>query len=110
MELGESHGRVGGRIERPIENRDSTERPTELTNLNLCGHPETVLPTKERAWAAPRPLHTCDRCAAWSSCGSPTTGAGAVSDSDEEGGMGDGICERGYWEEGVLILGCKVNK
>jgi hypothetical protein len=34
MELGDSYGRVGERIESPISDRNSTERPIETTNLN----------------------------------------------------------------------------
>jgi hypothetical protein len=34
MDLGESYGRVGRKIEGPKEDRDSTERPTESTNLD----------------------------------------------------------------------------
>ena len=55
MELLESCGRVGGRIEEPEEDRDSTGRPTESTNLDLWGLPETEPLTKEQAWAGPRP-------------------------------------------------------
>jgi hypothetical protein len=34
MKLGESFGRIKGRIERPEENRDSIGRQTESTHLN----------------------------------------------------------------------------
>ena len=53
--LGKSYGRLGRRIEGPKEDKDSTERPTESTNLVLRGLPETESPTKEQAWAGPRP-------------------------------------------------------
>jgi hypothetical protein len=47
--------RVGGRIEGPKEDRDSTGRPTESTNLDPRGLLETEPPIKERAWTGPRP-------------------------------------------------------
>jgi hypothetical protein len=34
MEFGESYGKVGGKIEAPKEDRVSTERSTEYTNLD----------------------------------------------------------------------------
>jgi hypothetical protein len=34
MELGDSYGRIEGRIIGPRGNRNSTERPTESTNLD----------------------------------------------------------------------------
>jgi hypothetical protein len=36
-----------GRIEEPRGDRDSTRRPTESTNLELWGLPETEPPTTE---------------------------------------------------------------
>ena len=45
MELGESYGRVKGILEEPKEYRDSTERPTEITNP--WEPPETETPTNE---------------------------------------------------------------
>jgi hypothetical protein len=58
---------------------DFTERPTESTNWTLG---ETEPLTKELAWAGPRPpAHIYSRCAAWSSCRSPTTGAEDIPDS-----------------------------
>jgi hypothetical protein len=42
-------------IEGPEEDRDSTRRPTESTNLDLWGLPETETPTREQTWAGPTP-------------------------------------------------------
>lgn len=36
-ELGDSYGRVGGRISGPIRDRDTTGSPTVLTNQDLLG-------------------------------------------------------------------------
>ena len=58
MDLQESCRRVGGRIEGPQEDSDSTGRPTKSTNLDPWGLPETEPPTKKQAWAGPRPPHT----------------------------------------------------
>jgi hypothetical protein len=58
MELGESYGRVGGRIKKSKEDRASLGRRTESTNLNPWGLSETEPPTKEQAQAGPRsPAH-----------------------------------------------------
>ena len=58
MELWEFYGRAGGRIEGPEEDRDSTGRPTESTNLDLWGLPESESLTKEHTQAGPRfPTH-----------------------------------------------------
>ena len=35
MELGNSYGRIGGRTMGPEGDRNSTRRPTELTNLDI---------------------------------------------------------------------------
>ena len=51
----ESNRRVGRMIEGLEEDRDSTGRPTQSTNLNPWGLPETGSPTKEQAQAEPRP-------------------------------------------------------
>jgi hypothetical protein len=40
LELWKSYGKVVGRIEGPKEDRDSTARPTESTNLDSWGLPE----------------------------------------------------------------------
>ena len=53
MELGNSCGRIGGRIEGPKGNRNSTGRPTESTNLAL-GLLESEPPTKEHTQVWPR--------------------------------------------------------
>jgi hypothetical protein len=47
MELRDFDGRVGGRIEGLEGDRNSAGRPTESTNLDLWGLPETELPTTE---------------------------------------------------------------
>jgi hypothetical protein len=47
MELRESCGSVGGRIEGPEEDRDSKKRPRESTKWTLRGFPETESQTKE---------------------------------------------------------------
>jgi hypothetical protein len=47
MELGESCGSVGGWTGGPEEVRDSMERPSESTNLDPWGLPETDPPIKE---------------------------------------------------------------
>ena len=80
MELGKSWGRVGGKTEGHEEDRDSTGRPTESTNLDPWGLPET-----ERAWAGPSTTRYAQIYEAdvqlSLQAGSPTTGAGAVPDS-----------------------------
>jgi hypothetical protein len=55
MELRESYGRVGRNIEGPEEDTDSTRRPTESTNLESWGLPETESLTKEWAGTGPSP-------------------------------------------------------
>jgi hypothetical protein len=50
MELGESYGRVRGRIERTEGNRNSTRRPTVSSNLDPWGLSETEPPTKQIAY------------------------------------------------------------
>jgi hypothetical protein len=55
--------------------RTPQEKPIGPSGLS-----ESKLPTKEHTQAGPRPSqHICSRCAAWSSCESQTTGAGAIS-------------------------------
>jgi hypothetical protein len=49
MKLGESHRKVGRKLEGPEEDRDSTGRPTESTNLKPWWLPETESPTKKQA-------------------------------------------------------------
>lgn len=55
MELWESCGRLGGTLKGTDEERDSTGRPTESTNLDSEGLPETESPSKKQTWARPRP-------------------------------------------------------
>jgi hypothetical protein len=47
MDLRESYGRVGRRTEGHEEDRESTEKPTESTNLDSWGFPVPESPTKE---------------------------------------------------------------
>lgn len=54
MELGESWGRVSGRMEGPEMGRNSTGKPIESINLDHYGKP----PTKEHTMAGPRPFCT----------------------------------------------------
>jgi hypothetical protein len=56
MELRNSYGIFGGRIESPEGDRKSTGRPTESTNLNSWGISETQPTTKELTQAGPRAL------------------------------------------------------
>jgi hypothetical protein len=46
MEFRESYGRVGGKIESPKEDRDSTGKHKESTNLDPSGLPEMESPTR----------------------------------------------------------------
>jgi hypothetical protein len=55
MNLRDSYGRVGGKIEGPGGDRNSTERPTESTNLEMVEHSETEPPTNENSHSGPRP-------------------------------------------------------
>ena len=55
MKLREARGRVVGRIEGLGGDKDSTRRPTESTNLDPWGLPETEPPTKELTWSELRP-------------------------------------------------------
>jgi hypothetical protein len=71
MELRESCGRVGRRIEGPEKDKDSIGRITVSTHLDSWGLPETEPPTKECTWAGPSPPHIYSKHAAWFSCGSP---------------------------------------
>ena len=56
MELQESCRRLGGKIEEPEKDMDSKRRPTESTNLDLWGLPETEPPTKKHTGAGSKPL------------------------------------------------------
>jgi hypothetical protein len=72
----------GARTEGPKENKDSTGRPTESTNLNPWWFPETEPPTKEQTWTGLRLLSTYEADVQFSfHAGPPTTGAGAVAES-----------------------------
>jgi hypothetical protein len=53
-ELGDSYGRIGGRIAGP-EGDNSIGRPTESANLDPSGL-QRLPSTKEHRWAGPRPL------------------------------------------------------
>ena len=75
----ESYGRAGGKIEEPEEDRKSTERPTELANLDPWELSETERSTKEHTWARLGP--PCTYVADMQLClhvGPPTTGSQAV--------------------------------
>ena len=75
--------KVGGRIEKPKEDRDSLARPTVLTNLDPWGLPETEPPTKEHAQAGPchsTPTYVTD-VQLGLHADPPTTGVRAVPDS-----------------------------
>jgi hypothetical protein len=54
MELGDAYGRTGGRIAEPKGDRNSTGKPTELTNLDPWASPSEP-PTKEHSSARRRP-------------------------------------------------------
>jgi hypothetical protein len=70
-ELRDSYGRVGGRTKVYRVDRNSTGRPTESTNLDLCGLSETELPTKEHTQVGPRYPCTYVACVKFSLCASP---------------------------------------
>lgn len=73
------NGRLGGRIEDPEEDRNSTSRPTESTGPFELSETEPTIKEHTQVVPSPCPLHIYGRCATWSSCGSRTTKAGAVS-------------------------------
>ena len=82
MALRKSCGRVGRKTEGPEEDRDSTERRTKSTNLDPWGLPEIEPPTKEPAWAGPKP--PCTYVAdvhLGLYVGPPKTGGGTVPES-----------------------------
>jgi hypothetical protein len=83
VELIESYGRVGGRIEEPKGDRDSIGRPIESTNLDPWGLSEAKLPIKEHTWAGPTlAIHTYVPALQLGFQASPlTTEARAVPDS-----------------------------
>jgi hypothetical protein len=55
-ELGDSSGRVRGRIKRTEGDGKPIGRTTVSTNPDSSEHPETKPPTKEHTWAGPRPV------------------------------------------------------
>jgi hypothetical protein len=57
MELGDSYGRVGGRIAGPQRDMNFTGKPSESLTWAL-GPSETEPPSKEHTQAGPRPPHT----------------------------------------------------
>ena len=61
MELGSLVKDLGRRIEGPEEDRDSTKRPTESTNLDTWGLPETETQPKSEQGPDLGPLHICSR-------------------------------------------------
>jgi hypothetical protein len=76
MEVGDSYGRVGGRIEGPEWDRNSTGRPTESTNLDLwssqrLSHQPKNIPRLERG-----PWHVCNRHAVQCPCGASNNWSG----------------------------------
>lgn len=58
-EVKDPNGRVGGRIEGPEGDGNTTGLPTVSTVLDLWQLSETDPPTEEHTWAGPRPpAHT----------------------------------------------------
>ena len=47
MNIGDSYGRVSGRVEGPEDDRNSTAKPIESNNLDSWQLSETEPPTKE---------------------------------------------------------------
>jgi hypothetical protein len=64
MELGDAYGKIGGRIEGPKGDKNSTERPTDSTNLDLWELSDLI--TKQRAhivWTDPQfPANNWQMC------------------------------------------------
>ena len=56
MDLGDSYGRVGGKIKIPEEDRNSIGRTTDSTNKDPCGHSGTEPQTRYNTQAGLRPL------------------------------------------------------
>jgi hypothetical protein len=71
MEVRDSYGRVGGRIEGPEGDRNSTGRPTKSTHLDPWELSDTEPPTKEHTQTGVGPQNISSRCAAKSPCGFP---------------------------------------
>ena len=80
MELWESCRRVGRKIE-GLEDRDSTRRPTQSTNLKLWWLPETGRPTKETIGWTQAPSAYLAEVQLGFHTSPPTTGAGADPES-----------------------------
>ena len=75
-------GRNGGKIEEPEGHKNSSARPTESTNLDPRGLPDTEKQIREHTRAGPRyqpHTDTSSRREAWSSCGSPNKKSGGWS-------------------------------
>jgi hypothetical protein len=72
MELGDSYRKIEGRISVP--KGTGTPQEDQQSQLAWIWESESEPPTKEHTQAGPRTPHSCSRCAAWSSCGSQTTG------------------------------------
>ena len=71
MELRQSYGRAEGRIKGFEEDRDSTRRQKELTNLKFGGSKRWNHQPSKHGWMDLGPLNICSRRPAWSSYGSP---------------------------------------
>jgi hypothetical protein len=67
MNLGDSYGRIGGNIWDPKGGKNSTERPTESTNLDPGGSQKLNNQAKNILGLNLGLPHICSRCAAWSS-------------------------------------------
>jgi hypothetical protein len=70
MELGNSYRKIGGRIEGPKRDKNSTGRPAESTNLDTWSS-QRLTHQQYKDWtnpplSPPPPPHICCRCAAWS--------------------------------------------
>jgi hypothetical protein len=108
---------VGGKIEGPEEDRDSTERSTGPTNLDPWGLSETESPTRERGQAGPRhpgtyvadeqldlyegPPNTCSRgTCPWvccmSACGFHTPYLASVGEDVPSPEATSCVCGRGW--------------
>ena len=74
VELGESCGGVGGRIEGARGLKD-TRKPTNLGPERLT---DIELPSREHAWMDPGLLYVCNSCTAGSSSRPPKVGAETV--------------------------------
>jgi hypothetical protein len=75
-ELGDSYGRVGGRIAGPKGDWNSTRRPAESTNLDPWQSQSLNHQPKSIHKLDIGQLNICNRCESSSSCGSQTTRVG----------------------------------